>query len=139
RRRRIAGMANAAPISSRITTTTRTTIMVVVMAPVSFLAVSASRRQQPVEEGAVALQCLAEFLGVGIAAALPLRFQPLLVLAEPLGQRLHQLGHQSVRGAHGLLRIVDEASLGVPPPLTEPALVGRCEQRHVAAGAVAGG
>src|SRR6478752_7075387 len=80
--------------------------------------------QQAVEERTVALERDAQFLGRDLLASLPLTFEPLLALGERLGEGLHHLGDEGIRGTDRLPRIIHERALDPLPPVTEPRLLG---------------
>src|SRR4051794_18487472 len=88
----------------------------------------ALRRQQPLEERAVALQGEAQVLGRHVLPATPLALEALALGREALGEALHDLRDELVGALDRLARAVDEACLDVLPGALELGVVVALEQ-----------
>ena len=73
-----------------------------------------SEREQAIEEGAIASQCLPQILGGGLLAVQAV-FEVGALAAEQLFQLIKHLSDQRVRASHGTARIVDEFALELIP------------------------
>ena len=74
-----------------------------------------SEREQAIEEGAIASQCLTQILGAGLLAVQAV-FEVGALAAEQLFQLVEHLSDQLVRASDGPARIVDEVALELIPP-----------------------
>src|SRR6202789_2306020 len=86
-----------------------------------FLEASCLEGEQPVEEGAIAFEALAQLFGGDVVAAVPLLFKPGALLCELLRDALDHGGNQCVGLLHGAARLVDERRLHLVPAGAEVA------------------
>ena len=72
-------------------------------------------REQAIEEGAIAAECLPQILGCGLFA-IEAVFQISALVAEQLFQLVEHLTDQLVGALYGTTRLVDELALELIPP-----------------------
>src|SRR3984885_6162033 len=85
--------------------------------------------KQPIEEGAIAFEALAQLFGGDVVAAVPLLFKLAALLCELLRDVLDHGGNQRVGLLHGVARLVDERRLHLVPAGAEVAQLVFGEER----------
>src|SRR5665811_689030 len=92
--------------------------------------VTASDREQAIEERPVVAESHPQVLGRDVLAVLPLFFEVRALVGERLGELLHDLRDQTVGLLDRARGLVDEAGLNVLPPGPEGlGCIGRKERR----------